>query len=970
MTFFALPPTDRESFGVVGLAPLAHHHGMGEGSEREARLAEVLRARRDRVLKAWAEAAAELQSAQGLREEELLDHIPDLLDWAAEAVDRLSLGTTLHPPQVVAVRHIQDRLPRGFDLAEVLEELAILRRVLFLVWEQEGEHEVVRAGRMINQAIDEMSSAAARYYLEVRTSQIEAMDRVSLAAGESRSHAELCESLLGVLAKAIPVMEVAVVLLLKGDTLCAASSRGLAPGALERIVEERLRLLEILGAARAAQSGTFLLSEGAPGLEFGVPALFGAALVAGSERLGFVVMGTSAPAGFTLENQRLLAALAHRAAAAIRQRYLRDEAEQRAAEAERAFELLEHAEAFMVLDRDWNICRMNASMERLSGRRRAALIGERLWEALPELQRHDELRRAYEGVMKTRQPAQLEVWDEARAAWFDVSVSPAENGGLVVFSRDTTARHESEAALRSMERLLQVHPDFFYVFDREHRMQYVSPALLRLWGTTAEEARGKTFAELGYPPELVEEHRRQLERAFGGESVRDENWYRDRNGTPRRYEYIFAPVGGEGEEVRAVVGVTRDVTARHREEEGLRLLAEAGELLASSLDFEATLKAVAQLVVPRLGDWCVVDLIESEGRLRQVALFHRDPEKLQAVERLRAPRMRHRRLPVPLAAGRSALYPELTREILVGLSRDPEYAEALERFGPRSMMIVPLIARGKVLGDVCIATAESGRILEARDLQIAEDLARRIAAAMDNARLFEEAQRATRLREDLLAIVSHDLRNPLGALTMSTHLLAAKLLADHQDPRVKGQLDIIRRASTRMEHLIRDLLDVSSIQAGRLAVELRPADARELLEEALLFHRPLALEKGIRLACDHLPEAVTVSCDRERVLQVLSNILGNAIKFCPPRAAVRLGARRIGDVLEVWVADTGPGIEADELARVFEPYWSGQRHMRQGTGLGLSISRGIIEAHGGQITAESEPGRGSTFRFTLPLTAP
>jgi signal transduction histidine kinase len=276
-------------------------------------------------------------------------------------------------------------------------------------------------------------------------------------------------------------------------------------------------------------------------------------------------------------------------------------------------------------------------------------------------------------------------------------------------------------------------------------------------------------------------------------------------------------------------------------------------------------------------------------------------------------------------------------------------------------MIVPLVVRGRTFGAISLVAAESGRTFNTRDLEMAEKLGRHAGLAIENARLFEEAQRASRMREEILAVVSHDLRNPLGAIH-----LAATMMLDHPEPPARRHLETIQRAADRMEHLIGDLLDMGSVQAGRLSIEKRPEDPEALLEEVFEQHESMAREKGIHLAREGHLDA-PLCCDRQRILQVFGNLIGNAIKFCGTGDTITLRCARDGDSARFAIADTGPGIASGVLAHVFDPYWSAKEHAKQGTGLGLFISKGIVEAHGGRLRAESEPGKGATFYFTIPL---
>lgn len=229
-----------------------------------------------------------------------------------------------------------------------------------------------------------------------------------------------------------------------------------------------------------------------------------------------------------------------------------------------------------------------------------------------------------------------------------------------------------------------------------------------------------------------------------------------------------------------------------------------------------------------------------------------------------------------------------------------------------------------------------------------------------------DAQAATRMRDDLLAVVSHDLRSPLASLQLSFDVLARHIHGTQGEAQALRMLELMRRAGSRMELLIHDLLDLATLQTGRFSLKNATVGIGALLEEAWAVHQPLALEKGLALQLDNQAGQTDVSCDPERIHQVLGNLLGNAIKFCPPGSRIDLGAlARERDVL-VWVTDNGPGIPPEHQAHIFEPYWSARHPVAQGTGLGLYISRGIIEAHGGRLGVESQPGAGARFTFTLP----
>jgi PAS domain S-box-containing protein len=441
-------------------------------------------------------------------------------------------------------------------------------------------------------------------------------------------------------------------------------------------------------------------------------------------------------------------------------------------------------------------------------------------------------------------------------------------------------------------------------------------------------------------------------------------------GSPERWVAARGKCLFEGGRPRRMLGTALDITEPKQNEADQQFLLDASRAVAGSIDYEKTLATVAQLAVPAFADWCGVEIRRGgDSALLQVA--HTNPAKVALVRELR------RRYPpdpdspvgVPhvIRTGQPELYQHISDEMLVQAAQSPEHLALLRGLGLRSLMILPLIGRNQVLGAVTFGSAESGRRYTQHDLLLAEDLARRAAAAIDNALLFSQAEAAVRSREEVLAIVSHDLRNPLGVIGMSAQLLGDRLAALEQSAPLCKLVDTIGRSVTRMVHLITDLLDTASIQGGRLSIERSQQAAESIVREVLDTHEPMAIDKGLALERRCRPGDLAISCDRERVLQVFANLLGNAIKFCQPGQRIAIDCERAGTALRFAVSDTGPGIANEDLARIFEPYWSARQHAAKGTGLGLYISRGIVEAHGGRMWAESHVGAGSTFYFTLPV---
>jgi signal transduction histidine kinase len=407
--------------------------------------------------------------------------------------------------------------------------------------------------------------------------------------------------------------------------------------------------------------------------------------------------------------------------------------------------------------------------------------------------------------------------------------------------------------------------------------------------------------------------------------------------------------------------------------EALRFLIDAGQTLASSLDYEATLQAVAELSVPRIACFCMVEILDENGGIRPVGMAHVDPAQLDSLRRLAefAPDARPEApLRLPFQLEEPLLFTPITDEWRRAAARDEDHLELLRQLAPTSLIVAPLVARGKMLGRLALASTRTDRAYGEDELSLVRELARIAAVAIDNARLYQRAQEAIRARDEVLRVVSHDLRNPIGAVSMGAEILLEDAPQALRDGPFGGTLRAIRNSAERADRMIEDLLDVSRIEAGRLSMEPYPERLAPLLEEAVESHRHLARERRIDLhyrASDALP---SVLADRGRLLQIFGNLLGNALKFTPAGGTVELGAEWDGDELRCYVEDTGPGIPQEQLPHLFDRFWQARRADRRGLGLGLTIVQGLVEAHGGRIWVESEVGRGTRFSFTLPVAAP
>ena len=439
---------------------------------------------------------------------------------------------------------------------------------------------------------------------------------------------------------------------------------------------------------------------------------------------------------------------------------------------------------------------------------------------------------------------------------------------------------------------------------------------------------------------------------------------------------------------RVRVGTVSDITERKRGEEASRrlieeqarraaaelaeqrasFLADASRVLGASFDYQTTLSALARLAVPHFADYCTVDMVGEEDQVNRVGVAHVDPAKEEPLRELAhfwetlIERERH---VATVMAGESVLLPEITDAMFAPAEIDEQMATIIADLRPRSMIAVPLSVGGKVSGGLVLCWSESDRRYSEEDLPLFEELARRASLAVDNARLFHEATQATRARDEMLSVVAHDLRNPLNTIFMGSSAMIEDIA--EPDSSLGKYARIVKRAAERMNRLIQDLLDIRRTESGTLSIEVRDESVAALINEAMEMLQPLATAASLELRSEIDEKVTTVSADTARLLQVLSNLVGNAIKFTPRGGVITVRIEPLGDEVRFAVRDTGPGIAPDQVPHIFGRFWQANRKDRRGIGLGLAIAKGIVEVHGGRIWVESTLGAGSTFYFTIPV---
>jgi PAS domain S-box-containing protein len=629
----------------------------------------------------------------------------------------------------------------------------------------------------------------------------------------------------------------------------------------------------------------------------------------------------------------------------------------------------------VLIDPDGTIVTCNAAFAQMLGFSEAEIRGRRV----PDLTHPDDAAADWAALAaflaSDRERYQLEkryLSKDGGVVWGRVTVSVLRDAAgrplrAIAMVEDVTSRRQAEETSRRLAEILQVTPDFVGTVDPDGRALYLNAAGRRLMGFGSDEAISSLSVADFHPAWAA---RLVLQQGIPT-AIRDGSW----NG-----ETALQALGGHEIPVSqtivvhrsadgrlvALSTVMREIGERKRREEALRFLAEAGRALGASLDPDEILAVLGRLIVPERADHCLVDRVQPDGRVERAAATHRDPERAAVVERLSAAAWDEAALlgiAGALRAGEPELVPEITPAWLRAAARDAADAGRLAALGPASAMFLPLRSGGRVTGALTLVRTGPDARYGPEDLALSAALADRTALALENAGLFGESQRASRLRDEVLRVVAHDLRSPMATISLT----AGMLLEDETRPDERHQLEVIERAAERAARLIEDLLDVARIQAGRLSVRLARLDPAALAEEAVEACRAVARERGLDLRVELPPALPAIAGDRDRLLQVFSNLVGNALRYTPSGGRVTVTAEAFDRSVRFAVADTGPGIPADQQQRIFDPFWQAAQADRRGAGLGLAIARGLVEAHGGRLTVESEVGHGSTFRFTVPV---
>ena len=419
-----------------------------------------------------------------------------------------------------------------------------------------------------------------------------------------------------------------------------------------------------------------------------------------------------------------------------------------------------------------------------------------------------------------------------------------------------------------------------------------------------------------------------------------------------------------------MMGVCMDITERKRAEEADRFLAEATAVLsASALDYSMTLASLARLAVPYLGDWCAVSAMEDDGTVRHPALVHRDPTLVQQAQDLVGRQPFDPGEPCGLArvlrTGEPEFYAAVSDDLLEKLIGDQNLIEVVRGFGVKSLICVPLLARGRTLGAITLAMAESGRHYTEADLSLAQELARRAGVAFDNARLHEQVIKANEAKDEFLGLVSHELRTPITAIYGGARMLRSRgdKLADEDKGRL---LSDIEQESERLFRMVEDLLALARMELGQGVVTTEPVLAQRVVEKVTSAFAQRRPGRPLKVKIDG--ELPPVAAQPTYLEQVLRNMLTNADKYSPDGSPIEVTAHQVNGTVEISVLDHGVGIAEDEAEMIFERFYRSDKTSgrAKGMGLGLTVCKRLVEAQSGQVWARPKLDGGLEVGFQLP----
>lgn len=555
-------------------------------------------------------------------------------------------------------------------------------------------------------------------------------------------------------------------------------------------------------------------------------------------------------------------------------------------------------------------------------------------------------------------------------------ISPDGPPLFTAYMRDISERKQAEAALAASEKnfrqLADAMPQIVWSTDATGRIDFLNRQWTSFTGIP-ESMSNEGWKQIVHPDDAHEAGERWAASLATGSPFNMEVRLFDRRTQSYCWHLIrTVSASGEAGPVARWFGTATDIHEQKRAEESARYLAEASSSLAVVVDYESTLQNIVNLAVPHFADWSAVDVPDEDGNLRRLAVAHQDPRKIDLIQKLMQeyppdPNARMGAAAV-LRSGRPERVAEITDEMLVLEAKDKQHLEVIRSLGLKSYLCVPLAVSGKPLGVLTFATAESGRRYGDADLTLAMDLAHRAAVAIENTRLYQALRETDRRKDEFLATLAHELRNPLAPIRNSLQILKMPRVDSET---VERSRDMMERQVQHLVRLVDDLLDVSRVMRGKIELRKERIELATVVARAVETVQPLMDAQGHQLTVWIPDQSLLIDVDPVRLAQVLGNLLTNAAKYTEPNGRIWLTAERDFDIVKIRVRDNGIGIASQMLPRIFELFVQVDHTSTKtqgGLGIGLTLVKNLVEMHNGTISAHSEGlGKGSEFIMRLPV---
>jgi PAS domain S-box-containing protein len=549
---------------------------------------------------------------------------------------------------------------------------------------------------------------------------------------------------------------------------------------------------------------------------------------------------------------------------------------------------------------------------------------------------------------------------------------------VILIDQDITDRKRAEDKLRDSEeqfrQLADAMPQIVWTARQDGTIDYLNRRWTEFTGLP-QTVSNDAWEEILHPDDRKTSGERWAASVEHGVPFEMEIRLLDRRERTYRWHLIrTVAVKDESGKVVRWYGTSTDIHEQKRAAETSRYLAEASAALAGVVEYESTLQKVASLAVPCFADWSALDLAGEDGSLRRLAVAHQDPAKVALVGDLMREYPPDPSSPLGVLAvlrtGKPEILGDIPDALLVQRAKDERHLRLIRSLGLKSSICVPLIVSGKALGVLTFATAESDRRYSDADLAVAMDLAHRAAVAVENARLYEALKDADRRKDEFLATLAHELRNPLAPIRNSLLILKMSAL---DEATVQETTQMMERQVHQLVRLVDDLLDVSRVMRGKIDLRREPVELAEVVARAVETARPAIDVQGHALDIDVPDASLLLDADPVRLAQVVSNLLTNSAKYTESHGRIWVKARREGDRMVLSVRDTGIGIAPDLLPHVFDLFVQADHasaRSQGGLGIGLTLVRSLVEMHEGSVEARSEGlGRGAEFVVRLPLVA-